>query len=72
LHREVLLLWPAPHPERSMPLNNLADALQTRFEQRGAPNDLDETISLHREALLLWPAPHPDRSTSLNNFTNAL
>jgi tetratricopeptide (TPR) repeat protein len=55
-----------------MSLNNLADALQTRFEQRGAPNDLDETISLHREALLLWPAPHPDRSTSLNNFANAL
>jgi hypothetical protein len=65
-------LEPAPNPDRSTSLNNLADALQTRFEQRGASNDLDEAISLHREALLVRPAPHPDRSTSLNNLANAL
>jgi hypothetical protein len=65
-------LEPAPHPDRSGSLNNLANALQTCFKRRGASNDLDEAISLHREALLLRPAPHPDRSTSLNNLANAL
>jgi tetratricopeptide (TPR) repeat protein len=65
-------LEPAPHPGRSGSLNNLANALRTRFKQRGASNDLDEAISLHREALLLLPAPHLDRSVPLNNLANAL
>jgi len=65
-------LEPAPHPDCSTSLNDLANALQTRFEQRGASNDLDEAISLHREALLLRPASHPDHSMSLNNLANAL
>jgi tetratricopeptide (TPR) repeat protein len=65
-------LEPAPHPDRSGSLNNLANALQTCFKRRGASNDLDEAISLHREALLLRPAPHPDRFMSLNNLANAL
>ena len=55
-----------------MSLNNLAVPLQTRFEQRGASNDLDEAIYLLREALLLRPAPHPDRSMSLNNLAATL
>ncbi|KIJ91377.1 hypothetical protein K443DRAFT_14445, partial [Laccaria amethystina LaAM-08-1] len=65
-------LEPAPNPVRSTSLNNLAIALATRFEKRGASNDLDEAISLNREALLLSPAPHPDRFMSLNNLANAL
>ncbi|KDR71376.1 hypothetical protein GALMADRAFT_144057, partial [Galerina marginata CBS 339.88] len=65
-------LGPAAHSDHSGSLNNLASALQTRFEQRGASNDLDEAILLHREALFLRPAPHPDRSSSLNNLANAL
>ncbi|EDQ98767.1 tetratricopeptide repeat-containing protein [Laccaria bicolor S238N-H82] len=65
-------LEPAPHPDRSQSLNNLAYSLNTRFERWGASNDLDEAISLHQEALLLRPAPHPNRSASLNNLANAL
>ena len=65
-------LEPTPHPDRSGSLNNIAIALQTRFEQRGGSNDLDEAISLHREALLLRPVPHPGRSVSLNNLASAL
>ncbi|KAF8191206.1 tetratricopeptide repeat-containing protein [Pholiota molesta] len=68
----VLLLRPAPHPDRSQSLNNLGNALQTRFEQQGAQSDLDEAISLHQEALLLRPAPHPHRSLALDNLGNAL
>jgi hypothetical protein len=60
-------LEPAPNPVRSTSLNNLATALQTHFEQRGASNDLDEAISLHQEALLLSQPAHPGRSASLNN-----
>ncbi|KAF8961753.1 tetratricopeptide repeat-containing protein [Flammula alnicola] len=72
LHREALVLQPAPHPHRSVSLNNFANALRTCFGQRGSSNDLDEAISLHREALVLRPAPHPDHPQSLNNLANAL
>ncbi|KDR74898.1 hypothetical protein GALMADRAFT_566661 [Galerina marginata CBS 339.88] len=61
-----------PHANLAMSLNNLGWALQNRFKQQGAANDLDEAISMHREALLLRTAPHPDRSTSLNNLANTL
>ncbi|KAF8190162.1 tetratricopeptide repeat-containing protein [Pholiota molesta] len=70
-NREVLLLQPAPHPDRSSSLNDLGNALLTRSEQQGAPSDLEEAISLHREAIVLRPAPHPDRSWSLNNLGDA-
>ncbi|KAF8191183.1 tetratricopeptide repeat-containing protein [Pholiota molesta] len=53
-------------------LTSLASALFVRFEQRGAPSDLDEAISINQEALLLRPAPHPDRSSSVNNLAAAL
>ena len=62
----------APHPGRLSLLNNLANALRTRFDQLGQREDLDEAISLHRGALELRTAPHPDRPGSLNNLANAL
>ncbi|KAF8522391.1 CHAT domain-containing protein [Gautieria morchelliformis] len=71
LYREALQL-PAPHPERSASLNDLATALSMRFKQSGRHEDLEEAISLHREALELFPAPHPLRSSSLNNIANVL
>ena len=49
-----------------------ANLLQTRFEQLGQPEDLDNAISLHRHALELQPAGHPDRSASLNNLGTSL
>jgi len=58
--------------QRSQSLNNLAIALQTRFEQGGQQNDLDDSISMHRQALELRPLSHPDRSQSFNNLANAL
>ncbi|PPQ92057.1 hypothetical protein CVT25_007488, partial [Psilocybe cyanescens] len=65
-------LRPAPHPDRSISLDNLALALGTRFNQHGKQGDLDEAISLHRQAVELQPAPHPDRSMSLNNLAHAV
>ena len=45
-----LHLRPAPHPNRSDSLNNLANALSIRFKQKGQFSDLEECIELHREA----------------------
>jgi hypothetical protein len=60
-----LALHAAPHPDRGMSLNNLANVVQTKFKQQGDSRDLDEAITLHREALALRAPPHPDRGTSL-------
>ena len=71
-HREALKLLPAPHPDRPVLLNNLANALHRQFKQKGDFENLEESIRCHREALELRPAPHPDRSGSLNNLASAL
>jgi tetratricopeptide (TPR) repeat protein len=72
LHRDTLILRPVPHPGRYSPLNNLANALGTRFERKGNLSDLEEAISLHREAVILRPEPHALRSSLLNNLAIAL
>ncbi|PPQ86284.1 hypothetical protein CVT25_005505 [Psilocybe cyanescens] len=72
LHKQALELRPAPHPERSMSLNNLAYALYTQFNRRGEQCDLDEAIPSLRQALELQPAPHPHQSMSLNNLALVL
>jgi Tetratricopeptide repeat len=41
---------PAPHPDYSLSLNSLGNALKSRFEQTGSMNDLEEAISMHRES----------------------
>ncbi|KIM38734.1 hypothetical protein M413DRAFT_420131 [Hebeloma cylindrosporum] len=70
LHRQALELRP-PHIQASS-LNNLANALKTRYNQGGQQDDLEESISLHRRALELHPPPHPDRASSLTNLASAL
>ena len=67
--RECLALQ---HPNRLPTLNNLAVALNIRFDQAGQREDLDSAISFHREALELRAAHHPDRSGSLNSLGDAL
>jgi hypothetical protein len=72
LHREALALRPAGHPNRGSSCNNLASALQARYQVTGGSDLLDETIKLHREALALRPDGHPLRSTSCSNLANTL
>ena len=55
LAREALGLRPKGNPNHSLSLNNLADALSTRYRQFGLIQDLNEAIVLHREALDLRP-----------------
>ncbi|KAJ7274725.1 CHAT domain-containing protein [Mycena rebaudengoi] len=66
--RDALERHAAPHPERGMSLNNLANALQARFEQDNDPKDIDEAVMLHREALEIHAAPHPNQGMSLSNL----
>jgi tetratricopeptide (TPR) repeat protein len=70
--RQALDLHPPGDPERSLSLDNLAIALQTRCEQLGDLDALAEAVELHRQALALYPLGHPSRSSSLNNLASAL
>ncbi|KAJ7939715.1 CHAT domain-containing protein [Mycena leptocephala] len=67
---EALLSW--GHKGRGSLLNNLANALHTRFEQQGDAKDIDDCITLHKEALDTRPVSDPDRGSSLNNLASAI
>ena len=78
LQRQILELQALPHTNRCRALNNLANALFTRFGQKGQQggqqDDLNEAISLHRQTLELRAPPYCNscRCSSLNNLANAL
>jgi tetratricopeptide (TPR) repeat protein len=46
-YKHALELFPGSHPNRSASLNNLANALSTRFEQTGQLPDLEDSIGFH-------------------------
>jgi tetratricopeptide (TPR) repeat protein len=73
-HRQGLDLCPAGHPDRSLSLHNLANAVYTRFQQVPVRElaDVEEAIAYHRQALDLRPPGHPDRSSSLQNLATAI
>jgi hypothetical protein len=68
LDREALDLCLQGHPDRGIPLNNLAVRLYTRYKQIGALEDLNEALFLIRKVLHLFPQGHPDRGISLCNL----
>ncbi|KAJ7084958.1 CHAT domain-containing protein [Mycena epipterygia] len=59
-------------PGRGLCMNNLANAVQIRFTERGKPHDIEEAIKLYTEILALYPSPHPFYSNSLTNLSGAL
>ena len=59
---------PLSHLNRSKSLNNLANALRTRFEQSGRHDDLKEASLLHKDAFGLQTNPYPSRFWSLTNL----
>lgn len=61
----------SPH-ERPAPLNNLANALQSRFQQFHELNDLELSIQHSSSALHLLPAYHPDRPQTLRILAGGL
>ncbi|KAJ6632323.1 CHAT domain-containing protein [Mycena sp. CBHHK59/15] len=72
LYREALALHPSSHPDHGKCLNNLANAVKTRFDQRGDQQDIDEATELHREALAHHPSPHANHRHSLNSLASAI
>lgn len=69
LYREALELGHPPLPDRSYTLNNLSNALESRFTKLDhKPSDLDEAILLQRQAVELLPSVHYLRSRSLETL----
>jgi len=62
-HREALALCPRGHPGRSSSLNNLANAVFTRFEQSGNKDGLLDACKYLSEAITLLPTEHPSHAT---------
>ena len=55
-----------------MYLNNLGNALQSRFERTGSMDDLDRAITTNEQAVASTPDDHPNRAMYLNNLGIAL
>ena len=71
-YQSGLDLCPPGHPGRASSLSNLANALQTRFDQFGNLSDLNEAIFNHRGTLDLTEPAHPYRAACLTAVANAL
>jgi hypothetical protein len=72
LRRVVLELCPLGHQRRPRTLDELSNALESRFTQSGNIDDLDEGIQFLREAVSLCPEGHADRGVYLNNLAFSL
>ncbi|KAG1819310.1 CHAT domain-containing protein [Suillus subaureus] len=72
LRRVVLELCPLSHQYCPTALDELALAVQERFNQHGSIEDLEESIKLGREAVSLCPEGHPDRAKYLNDLANSI
>ncbi|KAG2032401.1 hypothetical protein BDR03DRAFT_1094979 [Suillus americanus] len=72
LRKIVLELCPVGHQLRPRALNELARAVEARFDQHGTIDDLDMSIHLGREALFLCPEGHSDCGDYLNNLAWSL
>ncbi|KAG1830068.1 hypothetical protein DFJ58DRAFT_750614 [Suillus subalutaceus] len=72
LRRVILELCPLGSAHRPKALDNLAQAVEARFDQRGTIDDLAESIQHEREAVSLCPEGHSERDTYLNNLAYSL
>ncbi|KAG1773286.1 CHAT domain-containing protein [Suillus placidus] len=72
LRRVVLELCPLGHQLRPTALDELAQAVEARFDQHGSIDDLDTSIQLGREALSLCPEGDAQRTVCLNNLAFSL
>lgn len=70
--RRALTVLSEHHPNRGLVLSNLAVALQTRFQYRGALGDLDEAVAVLRSAVREVPVGHPYLPIMLANLAGIL
>ncbi|KAG2135394.1 CHAT domain-containing protein [Suillus bovinus] len=72
LRRVVLELCPLGHRLRPTALDELAQAVEARFDQHGNIDDLETSIQLGREAVSLCPSGHADRDCYLSDLAMSL
>ncbi|KAG2112673.1 uncharacterized protein F5147DRAFT_791499 [Suillus discolor] len=72
LRRVVLEFCPLGHQLRLRALDELARAVEARFDQHGSIDDLDMSIQLGREAVSLCPEGHDDHGYYLNSLAISL
>ncbi|KAG1747017.1 CHAT domain-containing protein [Suillus occidentalis] len=72
LRRSMLELCSLGYQFRHKALHRLSQALETRFQQCGSIDDINETIQLRREAVSLCPQGHSNRSLYLNDLAVSL
>lgn len=74
LLREALEFVHAPHPQRPILLDTLANSLYKLFGQTGQITKLNQAVLLLGEGLELMPASvsHPDRWNSLSNLASLI
>ncbi|KAG1877052.1 CHAT domain-containing protein [Suillus tomentosus] len=71
--RQVVLdLCTLGSEHRPRALQELAQAVEGRFQERGSIDDLDQCIQLRREAVSLCSQGHPGHYTYLNNLALSL
>ncbi|KAG8875296.1 hypothetical protein FRB97_005239 [Tulasnella sp. 331] len=63
---------PRGHPAHLLALNNLGNALQTRYDHTGEMTDLENAIRYHKEQIEICPTNHPNLSATLSSLGNAL
>ncbi|KAF8549859.1 hypothetical protein OG21DRAFT_1553074, partial [Imleria badia] len=66
--RDAVDIIPHAHPVKPTCLNNLGDALLTRFKCIGELSDLEDAITRFRDAVDITPHGHPDKLRHLNNL----
>ena len=59
---------PVDHPDHAIYLNNLGNALQSRFERTGSMDDLDRAIVIKEQAVESTPVDHPNRARNAQQF----
>ena len=70
--REELNLCPLGSVNRSLPLNNLANALYRHYEQSSRMKDLEDVITCYQKALDLCPVSNLNPFLLLNNVANVV
>lgn len=70
--REVELITPADHPDRSMYLSRMANLLIRRFEETDDLSDPGEAMTRFEEVAKLTSPDHPHRAQYLSDLDTRL
>ena len=71
-NEQAIVSTPEDNPNHAKYLNNLGNALQSRFERTGSMDDLNRAITTTEQAVASTPEDDPNRGGMLNNLGNAL